>query len=97
MNDSITRDGGLTIGLDLGDKHTVGCVLSRTGEVVETFRMNTTVPSVRRTMNGFAPSRVVLEVGTHSPLISRLVEEAGHELVIANPLRVSLLEVIVGN
>jgi transposase len=91
MEHDITSASGLTIGLDLGDKHTVGCVLSAGGEVVETFRMDTTVASVRRTMNGFAASRVVLEVGTHSPWLSRLVEEAGHELIIANPRRVRLI------
>ena len=45
-----TTSSGLTIGLDLGDKHTVGCVLSREGAVLETFRMATTVAAVKRTM-----------------------------------------------
>ena len=71
MAKGTTMSSGLTIGLDLGDKHTVGCVLSREGEVVETFRMATTVAAVRRTMKSFEPSRVVLEVGTHSPWLSR--------------------------
>lgn len=83
--------GGLTIGLDLGDRHTVGCVLSAEGEVVETFQMATTPASVRRTMSGFAASRVILEVGTHSPWMSRVVAEAGHELIVANPRRVRLI------
>lgn len=82
---------GLTIGLDLGDKHTVGCVLSCEGEVLETFRMATTPAAVRRTMEGFASSCVVLEVGTHSPWMSRQIEGAGHELIIANPRRVRLI------
>jgi transposase len=91
MNEGITAVSGLTIGLDVGDKQTVGCVLSASGEVLETFRMATSPGSVRRTMGGFEPSRVVLEVGTHSPWMSRLVEEAGHELIIANPRRVRLI------
>lgn len=85
------RLGGLTIGQDLGDKHTVGCVLSREGEVLETFRMATTPASVRRTMEGFESSRVVLEVGTHSPWMSRLIEGAVHEVIVANPRRVRLV------
>jgi len=91
MVKGITTGSGLTIGLDLGDKHTVGCVLSRGGEVLETFRMATTVAAVRRTMEGFEASRVVLEVGTHSPWMSRVIEQAGHELIIANPRRVRLI------
>ncbi len=91
MKQGITERSGLTIGLDLGDKQTVGCVVSSEGELLETFQMATTRSSVARTMSGFAPSRVVLEVGTHSPWVSRVVEEAGHDLVIANPRRVRLI------
>ncbi len=90
MGKSITRVGGLTIGLDLGDRRTVGCVLSLSGEVVETFSVSTTIAALGRTMAGFEACRVVLEVGTHSPWVSRLIERAGHEVIIANPRRVRL-------
>ena len=91
MGKDITTVSGLTIGLDLGDKHTVGCVLTGSGEVEETFRVATTMSALGRTMAGFESSRVVLEVGTHSPWVSRLVEQAGHEVIIANPRRVRLI------
>ena len=91
MGQGITTDHGLTIGLDIGDKHTVGCVLSSEGAVLETFRMATTPASVQRTLEGFEPSRVVLEVGTHSPWMSRVIEAVGHDLIIANPRRVRLI------
>jgi transposase len=42
-------------------------------------------------MTGFKSSRVVLEVGTHSPWVSRLAERAGHEVIVANPRRVRLI------
>ena len=91
MGNDITTVAELTIGLDLGDKRTVGCVLSASGEVAETFTVATTMSALGRTMAGFEASRVVLEVGTHSPWVSRLVERAGHEVVIANPRRVRLI------
>jgi transposase len=91
MGNGITTSHGLTIGLDLGDKYTEGCVLSESGEVVETFRVATTTSAMSRTMGGFEASRVVLEVGTHSPWVSRLVEQAGHEVIIANPRRVRVI------
>ena len=91
MGKDTTVVGGLTIGLDLGDKHTVGCVLTGSGEVEETFRVATTMSALGRTMAGFESSRVVLEVGTHSPWVSRLVEQAGHEVIIASPRRVRLI------
>jgi len=69
MGKDITAVSGLTIGLDLGDKHTVGCVLSPLGETLETFRVATTMSALGRTMAGFKPCRVVLEVGTHSPWV----------------------------
>lgn len=91
MHEDITAASGWTIGLDVGDKHTVGCVLGASGEVLETFRIATTPGAVRRTMEGFGRCRVALEVGTHSPWMSRLIEEAGHDLIIANPRRVRLI------
>jgi transposase len=33
-------------------------------------------------------ARVVIEVGTHSPWISRLLEELGHEVIVANPSKI---------
>jgi transposase len=34
---------------------------------------------------------VILEVGTHSPWISRLLSELGHEVVVANPRKLRLI------
>ena len=73
MSKRITTDGGLTIGLDLGDRITEGRVLDETGEVVEAFRVRTTEPALSSRLASFPPSRVVLEVGTHSPWVSRSV------------------------
>jgi hypothetical protein len=52
MGKNITMASGLTIGLDLGDKHTVGCVLSTSGEVLETFTVATTMSALGRTLAG---------------------------------------------
>jgi transposase len=46
---------------------------------------------LRRTFAQWPASRVVLEVGTHSPWVSRLLESLGHEAVVANPRRVRLI------
>ena len=91
MGKRITRSGGLTIGLDLGDRFTEGRVLDRSGEVVEGFRVRTTERALSARLASYAPSRVVLEVGTHSPWVSRVVVRQGHEAVVANPRRVRLI------
>lgn len=82
---------GLTIGLDLGDRWSEGRVLDETGEVIEAFRVRTTKASMDVRLASYAPCRVVLEVGTHSPWVSRCVTEHGHEAIVANPRRVRLI------
>jgi transposase len=91
MGKDITKAGGLTIGLDLGDKYSEGCVVDSFGEVFETFRVRTTQPALARKLSSFERSRVVVEVGTHSPWVSRLVTGVGHETIVANPRRVRLI------
>src|SRR5262245_18321374 len=85
MNEGITADERLTIGLDLGDKFSEACVLGAAGEVVESFRVRTTQPGLERALARFASARVVLEVGTNSPWVSRLAARHGHEVIVANP------------
>jgi transposase len=91
MSKDITADMGLTIGLDLGDKYSEGCVVDASGEVVETFRVRTTQPALDRVLARFGKARVVLEVGTHSPWVSRRVSAQGHGVIVANPRRVRLI------
>ena len=78
---------GITIGLDLGDRYTHVCVLDEGGAVLERQRVLTRPASLRRLLASYPPSRVVLEVGAHSPWVSRLVSEVGHEAVVAPPTR----------
>ena len=82
---------GLTIGLDLGDRFTEGRVIDDKGELVEGFRVRSTPAALSSRLASYPPSRVVLEVGTHSPWISRLVTDHGHEAIVANPRRVRLI------
>ena len=91
MSERITGDDRLTIGLDLGDRSTEGRVLDASGEVIEAFRVRTTEPALSSRLSSFPPSRVVLEVGTHSPWVSRVVARLGHEAIVANPRRVRLI------
>ena len=37
------------------------------------------------------PARIALEAGTHSPWASRLLCEAGHEVLVANPRRLRII------
>jgi transposase len=77
--------------LDLGDRLTHVCVIDEEGAVAERRRVLTRPTSVRRLLASYPPSRVVLEVGSHSPWVSRLVGELGHEAVVANPRRLAVI------
>lgn len=75
---------GLTIGLDLGDRRTEACVLDAGGTVQRRFSFSTTAGGLEKALGCGAPARVVLEVGTHSPWLSRQLEAWGHEVIVAN-------------
>ena len=75
----------VTIGLDLGDRHSRVCVIDRAGTVVEERMVATTPEALRRYFSERPPARVVLEVGTHSPWVSRQLIDIGHEVYVANP------------
>jgi transposase len=83
----MTLDGA--IGVDLGDIYCDVCVLDAAGEIVEEARVRTTESALRHRFEGLDRTRIALEVGTHSPWISRLLESCGHEVIVANPSRLS--------
>ncbi len=70
----------LTAGIDLGDRYTHVCLVdSENGEVIEESRIPTNTKAFQRRFSGIAPMRMAIETGTHSPWVSRLLEECGHE------------------
>ena len=93
MDDATTPicEGKVTVGLDLGDKYTQVCVLSSDGEVIEEARLRTTPLALRRRFASMPMTRMVLEAGTHSPWVSRLLEDCGHEVYVANPRKLRLI------
>jgi len=81
----------VVVGLDLGDRYSWLCVLDGEGQVVEEARIPTTEAGVRRWFETRSVGRVALEVGTHSPWVSRLVESLGHEVIVANARHVRMI------
>jgi transposase len=78
-----------TIGIDLGDRRSAVSVLDAGGEEVERRWVPTTSQGIMKFFERREPCRVVLEVGTHSPWVSRLIASRGHEVVVANPRAVT--------
>ena len=67
----------LTVGLDLGDRNSWYCVLDESGQIQLEQRVRTNAKGLREVFGAMPRSRVPLEIGTHSPWISRLLGELG--------------------
>jgi transposase len=75
---------GLTLGLDLGDRKTHLTLLDVQGRVLERGVVATTREALRERFAALPPSRVVLEVSTHSRWVSALLVQLGHTVIVAN-------------
>ena len=91
MSSKIAAQQRITIGLDIGDRTSQTYAIDAAGEVIESFSLSTTPAGIRKAFSDHPESLVVLEVGTHSPWISRLLEGLGCEVLVANPRRVQLI------
>ena len=81
----------LTIGLDLGDRNCWYCVLDEAGQIRLEQRVRTTAKALQEVFGAMPRSRIALEIGTHSPWISRLLSALGHEVIVANARKVRLI------
>ena len=77
--------------MDLGDKNSRFCVLDGNGEVVGEGGVATTRKALTARFAGVGRCRVAMEVGTHSPWVSRLLSSLGHEVIVANARQVRLI------
>ncbi len=83
----------MTAGLDLGDKYSYLCLIdSQSGEIIEEGRLRTSPEAFRRRFaSERPPMRIAIEAGTHSPWVSRVLEECGHEVLVANARKLRLI------
>jgi transposase len=81
----------MTIGLDLGDKTSRYCALNQQGEVAGEGSVATTRKAMTEKFGGRGRCRIAMEVGTHSPWLSRLLTGLGHEVIVANARQVRLI------
>ena len=85
------KEGPITIGMDLGDKTSRYCVLGDNGEVVTESSVATTKKAMAQKFSRMRRCRVAIEVGTHSPWVSRLLTGLGFEVIVANARQVQLI------
>jgi transposase len=87
----IFKDQKLTIGLDLGDRFSHYCILNEAGEVIWESQLPTTPRGIEEVFRRIPRSRIALETGTHSPWVSRQLNQLGHEVIVAHARNVRLI------
>jgi transposase len=58
---------------------------------MEEGRLRTSPETFKRRFASERPMRIAIEAGTHSPWVSRVLEECGHEVLVANPRKLRLI------
>lgn len=80
------------IGIDLGDKKSNYCFMGRGEEFLAEDQLPTTQEAFAAYFKAIPRSRIALEVGTHSPWVSNLLEGLGHEVYVANPRKMESIK-----
>ncbi len=86
-----TKQERITIGVDLGDKNSRFCCLNQNGEVEKEGSVAMTRKAMLEKFGIAERCRIAMEVGTHSPWVSRLLASLGHEVIVANARQVQLI------
>src|SRR5215212_1787537 len=88
----MTTQHSVIVGIDLGDRYSRLCLLdAENGEVIEESRIATSREAFGRRFSGAEPMLVAIETGTHSPWVSRILKDYGHEVLVANARKVRLI------
>ena len=83
-NTTTEKQFGTFIGVDLGDKKHAICVTDKDGNILREFPITNTQQSLERLAGEFPGARIAMEVGTHSPRVSRLLQSLGCDVTVAN-------------
>ena len=73
-----------TIGMDLGDRRNAVCVLNKEGKVIEERSVMNDRESIGEWIIRYKGATVAMETGTHSPWVSRFLEDLGMRVYVAN-------------
>ncbi len=80
----------VTIGMDVSDRWSQVAVMDDQGVVVISDRVATKEPAVRRHFGRFTGARIAIEVGPHSPWLSRVFADTGFDVIAGNPRKIGL-------
>lgn len=84
-------DGVAAIGLDLSDRAGRFYAIDAEGQKIAEGSVMLLASELQRWAMSIAKTVIAIEAGTHSPWISRLLGACGHEVIVANPVKVALI------
>lgn len=67
------------------------CVLDEAGKIILEQKLPTTPEAMKQPLGKIPRSLIAMETGTHSPWVSRLLTELGHEVIVAHAQKVQLI------
>jgi transposase len=82
---------GITIGMDLGDKKNLVCILDKTGKVITEEGIANNRKAVTKFFKRYCGAVVAMETGTHSGWVSRIAETEGLEALVGNARKLRMI------
>lgn len=73
------------IGIDIGDKVNFICTLYKSGDVLSKTQIANNREEMIDYFESIEKASIVIEAGSHSPWISKLLSSIGHDVFICNP------------
>ena len=81
----------ITVGLDVGDRRTHFCAVDGARKVIARGSFPTARAQLEEALTPFAGAKVILEAGSQSPWMSRVLRGRGYDVQVADPRRVQLI------
>jgi transposase len=81
----------ITIGMDLGDKFHMAVVFDNDGNELKIAKVTNTKAGISKFFKPYRSAQVAIEAGTHSPWISRLLNEMGLKVYVGNPRKLRFI------
>ena len=76
---------GLATGLDLGERRHTYYVLDEAGKMAREGSLGNTREQLATLARSYPGATAVMEAGTHSPWVSRFLQQLGLRVIVANP------------
>lgn len=84
-------EGVVAIGIDLSDRTGEFYAIDAEGKNIGEGKVTLRTPELEKWARSIPPTLIAIEAGTHSLWISRLLARCGHEVIVANPVKVALI------